>query len=98
MVNYLLFVFIALGSFHCYLNGYLRLLGQNDQRLNGPDMIRQPRFHSGSHAERLVDTAKVVVHEVQRDHVTVVLQFLTKRADCEHGRCDRRQPRIPSPS
>jgi hypothetical protein len=50
-------------------------LGSNqpDKFLNRPDVPRKPRFHRGRHAQRLMDPAQVVKHEVGRPHVLAVL-------------------------
>ena len=47
-------------------------------------MISQSSFHRWCDAQRLVDSAKVVVHEIQRNHVPVVLQLLAESV-CEPG-------------
>ena len=52
-------------------------------------MIREPRFHRRRHPQRLVNAAVVVVHEVQRDGMTVVLQLLGKAV------CQPRKPPHP---
>lgn len=41
-------------------------------------MIRDARFHRGGYAQRLMDAAEVVVHEMQRDGVRVVLDLLAE--------------------
>jgi CRISPR/Cas system CMR-associated protein Cmr1 (group 7 of RAMP superfamily) len=41
-------------------------------------VIRQTRFHRGRYTQRLVNPAKVEVHEVERNHVAVVLYLLTE--------------------
>ena len=41
-------------------------------------MIGESRFHRWRHPQRLVNAAEVVVHEVQRNRVTVVLQLLAE--------------------
>jgi hypothetical protein len=41
-------------------------------------VIRNSRFHRGSHTERLVDAPTVVVHEVDRDGRRVILDLLLK--------------------
>ena len=42
-------------------------------------MIDDTRFHRGRDSERLVNPNEVVPDCVQRDHVTVVLEFLRER-------------------
>ena len=42
-------------------------------------MICNPGFHSRSNAQRLVNLAEVVEHEVKADGVHVVLQLLGER-------------------
>jgi hypothetical protein len=39
-------------------------------------MVCQLRFHRWSNAQRLMHFAKIVVHVVQRNRVTVVVDFL----------------------
>jgi len=46
------------------------------QFLKFPYMIGEARLHRGRDAERLVDPAEVVVHEVKRHVELVVLNFL----------------------
>jgi len=41
-------------------------------------MISETRFHCRSYAQRLMDSAEVVVHEIKGDHVPVVLKFLAE--------------------
>lgn len=64
-----------------------RLFQQRDQFIDAPDVIANPGFHRGGHAQRGVNPAKVVISEVQRNHVTMVLYLLRERI---------RQPRKPS--
>jgi hypothetical protein len=54
------------------------------QSLQTPNVICQTSLHRGCNAQSLVDSAKVVVHEVERDHVAVVLQLLAESVPAEH--------------
>jgi hypothetical protein len=40
-------------------------------------MIRNPCIHCGRHAKRLVNSAKIVVHEIQGKHMPANLLRLT---------------------
>src|ERR1700677_1461360 len=62
------------GTLGCLVN--LLCVQQCYKFLYCPDVIRKPRFHCGSHAQRFVNPAKVVVHEMQRDRMSVVLYLL----------------------
>jgi len=46
---------------------------------NIPNSVSDLRFHRGCDSERLVYTAEVVIHEVQREGVLVILDFLRER-------------------
>jgi hypothetical protein len=46
---------------------------------NRPQMIAYSCFHCGRASERLADAREVVVHEVKRDRVLVVFEFLAVR-------------------
>jgi hypothetical protein len=50
-------------------------------------VIGKFRFHRGCDAQRLVDSAEVVVHEILGNHVSVVFQFLIKPF-CQAGEID----------
>lgn len=41
-------------------------------------MVGDASRHCGRDAESLVDSAEIVVHEVQGDHMIVILQFLAE--------------------
>lgn len=43
-----------------------------------PKLVTDAGCHRGRDAERLVDTAEIVVHEIDRQRVTVVFHFLGK--------------------
>jgi hypothetical protein len=47
-----------------------------NQLLQRPNMIRQASFHRGSYAQCLMDAAEIVIGMVDRNHVTVILEFL----------------------
>ena len=47
-----------------------------DDFLDARDVIRQPRFHRGRHAERLMLASDVLLHEVYGHRRAVILQFL----------------------
>ena len=47
--------------------------------LDRPNMVRDAGFHRWRDAQGLVNPAEVVVHEVERDSVCVVLNFLRER-------------------
>ena len=42
-------------------------------------MVGQSRFHSGSHTQRGMDSAEIVMKEIQRDLMTVILNLLAER-------------------
>jgi hypothetical protein len=59
--------------------GFLVLrLQQFDDFQYAPNMVSDARFHRGSHAQCLVNTAKVVVHEVNRNRIEVIFNFLAE--------------------
>ena len=41
-------------------------------------MIRDPRLHCWGYAQRLVNPAEVVVHEMKRHGVTVIIDLLAE--------------------
>jgi hypothetical protein len=51
---------------------------QSAEFFNAPHMICDSSFHCGSHSKSLVNAAKIVVHEVDRNHMAVVLDLLSK--------------------
>lgn len=53
-----------------------RCKGDRHQLLHVPDVIREPGFHGGRDAERLMDAAVVVEHGVDRDHRGMALDLL----------------------
>jgi hypothetical protein len=57
-----------------------RLSGQEERNQfpERPDVIGKPSFHRWRYSQRLVNAAKVVVHVVQRNCVTVILKFLAE--------------------
>jgi len=54
------------------------LIEQGRQFLNLPNMIGQPRLPGWRNAERLVNPAVVVVHEVNGNHRLVVLNLFAE--------------------
>jgi hypothetical protein len=54
-------------------------------------MIRETSFHCWRDSERLMDSAKVVVHEIKGDRMTVIIQLLTKGVR-ESGKSMHRHP------
>lgn len=62
------------------LSGLFLLVFQETNDLSDfPNMIANACFHRGSDAQRLVNAAKIVVHEVERERVLVVFHFLRER-------------------
>lgn len=57
---------------------YLLHLHQSQQLFQVPDVIRQASFHRRGDAQRFVHAAEIEVHEIQRNHVAVILHFLTE--------------------
>src|SRR5450432_725980 len=51
---------------------------QANQFFDIPNMIRQSRFHGRRNSERLVYSAKVIVHEMQGHGMTVILNLFRK--------------------
>src|SRR5438045_1216320 len=51
---------------------------QRDDFFQSPDVIGDARFHRGRDAQRGMNTAKVVVHEVNRGGVFVVFKLLAE--------------------
>ena len=43
-----------------------------------PQLVREAGSHCRSHPQRLVDLREIVEHGVERDHVDVVVEFLTE--------------------
>ena len=55
--------------------------GSNAQSsFNRPNVICKPGFHCWRNSQRLVNPAKVVMHEVQRNRMSMVLKFLREPA------------------
>src|SRR5579862_5009170 len=52
---------------------------------HAPDVVRDPRCHSGGNAKRLVDASEVIPAIPKRDRCPVVFPFLTEsvREACE---------------
>jgi len=48
------------------------------QFLQCPDVIRDPRFHCGSDADRAVDSHEIVVGKIQGERSVVILPLLTE--------------------
>jgi hypothetical protein len=44
----------------------------------GPNMVRNTRFHRWRHAQSLMDSAKIVMKEIQRTAPLMVFQFLAE--------------------
>jgi hypothetical protein len=63
----------------------LVLIQKSHHLFNIPNVICNSRFHRWRNAQRLVNTAKVVVHEIQRQCRDVVLNFL---AECVCQPCE----------
>jgi len=42
-------------------------------------MIGKASFHCGSHAQRLMDAAEIVIGVIDRNHVAVILELLGER-------------------
>lgn len=57
---------------------FLGCVQQLDQFLNRPRMLLESGFHPWRDAQRLMNPAEVVVHEVQGDGVRVVLRLLAE--------------------
>lgn len=61
--------------------------------LNVPYMVRESRFHRGRDAQALMDATKIVIHEVQRNGVLMIFNFLgkgvrqTRKASHLHSHC-----------
>lgn len=53
-----------------------RLRNERRDFLQRPYVIRDARLHGRRHAQRLVDAAEIIVHEMQRHRVRVVLDLL----------------------
>ena len=53
-------------------------LNQRDDFFQSPNVVGNSRFHRGSHAQGLVNPAKVVIHEMDGRSVFMVFQFLAK--------------------
>src|SRR5216683_1780505 len=43
------------------------------------NMIGKASFHCGSHAQRLMDAAEIVIGVIDRNHVAVILELLGER-------------------
>ena len=56
----------------------LGLRQQVAQFLNAPDVVAQASFHRWRDAQCRMNAAEVVVHEIQRDRVTVIVNFLAE--------------------
>jgi hypothetical protein len=54
----------------------LTLAQQGNYLFQAPNVLRDTRFHRGSDAQALVDSAEIVVHEVEGDCVFVVFGLL----------------------
>jgi predicted methyltransferase len=56
-------------------------------------MIAESSFHRWRNPQRLVNPAEVVMHEIQRNHVAVVLQLLAESirqaSEAPHGHAHR---------
>jgi hypothetical protein len=51
------------------------LVDTSDDFLNAPDVMRDASFHRWRHPERLMHTARVVIHEIECHHRGVILQL-----------------------
>src|ERR1700761_685293 len=54
------------------------LIDQYRDFLKAPYVVGNASSHRGRDSQSLVDPGEIVMHEVQRNHVPVVLQFLTE--------------------
>jgi hypothetical protein len=49
---------------------------QTNDFFQAPNVVCNPRFHCGRHAQRLVNPAEIVVHIMNRDGVFMILNLL----------------------
>src|SRR5438270_287922 len=54
------------------------VVGDRFQFFNRPNVVSQSGFHCRSNSQRFVNPAKVVMHEMQGDRMTMVLNLLRK--------------------
>ncbi len=54
-------------------------IGESRNLMNRPYMLTQARFHRRSNTQRLMHSAKVVVHVEQRNHGDVVFELFAER-------------------
>jgi len=52
------------------------LIRKRSNFLKAPNVVRETSFHRWRNAQRLVNTAEVVVHEVKRHRMAQVLDLL----------------------
>jgi integrase len=68
-----------------------------DQVLHRPSGVSQSSFHRGGYANRFVNPAKVVMHEMERDSCLMVCDFLGERigetGKATHGHLQQRHER-----
>jgi hypothetical protein len=55
------------------------LVQEREQFVETPNVIGTPRFHCWRDAERLMDSAEVVVHVMKRDRCFQILNLFRKR-------------------
>jgi hypothetical protein len=91
---------LSVGIFFHSLRRFRPSVQEADDFLDAREVIRQPRFHRWTHAERLMRASHVLLHEVYGHRRAAILQFsenaLVSRDQSPHGHPHRdRQRRLP---